>query len=69
MLRKSSAANLVVSSILPVRKPFPSGLNATNPINRSLLPQLFLYFPSRARSTPPLRAFVDAAKELATDAV
>jgi DNA-binding transcriptional LysR family regulator len=29
----------------------------------------FLYFPSRAQSTPALRAFVDAAKELATHAV
>ena len=31
-MRKSSAAKVVVSSILPVRKPLPSGLNGTNPI-------------------------------------
>ncbi|MGZ6126192.1 MAG: LysR family transcriptional regulator [Myxococcales bacterium] len=33
------------------------------------VPGFFLYFPSRAKSTPSLRAFVDAAKELATRAV
>lgn len=29
------------------------------------VPGFFLYFPSRARSSPALRAFVDAAKQLA----
>ena len=33
------------------------------------VPGFFLYFPSRAQSTPALRAFVDAAKEFATHAV
>ena len=32
MLRKSPSANSVPSSIFPVRNPFPSGLNGTNPI-------------------------------------
>ena len=35
MLRKSSAANWVFSSIAPVRKPRPSGLNGTKPIPSS----------------------------------
>ena len=33
------------------------------------VPGFFLYFPSRTRSTPALRAFVDSAKELAIHAV
>ena len=33
------------------------------------VPGFSLYFPSRAQSTPALRAFVDAAKGLATHAV
>ena len=33
------------------------------------VPGFFLHFPSRAKSTPPLRAFVDAAKELARRAL
>ena len=32
------------------------------------VPGFFLYFPSSARSSPPLRAFVDAAKELVVHA-
>ena len=35
LLRKSAAANFVFSSILPVRKPRPSGLNGTKPIPSS----------------------------------
>ena len=35
MLRKSSLANVVLSSILPVRKPLPRGLNGTKPIPSS----------------------------------
>jgi DNA-binding transcriptional LysR family regulator len=33
------------------------------------VPGFFLYFPSRARSSPPLRLFIEAAKELAVRAV
>jgi hypothetical protein len=32
VLRKSPLSNVVVSPIVPVRKPFPSGLNRTRPI-------------------------------------
>ena len=35
MLRKSVLSNVVVSSILPVRKPLPSGLNGTKPMPSS----------------------------------
>src|SRR5712691_8817789 len=35
MLRKSELSNVVVSSIFPVRKPLPRGLNGTNPIPSS----------------------------------
>ena len=35
MLRKSSLSNVVFSSILPVRKPLPSGLNGTKPMPSS----------------------------------
>src|SRR2546425_6551313 len=35
MLRKSELSNVVFSSILPVRNPFPSGLNGTNPMPSS----------------------------------
>ncbi len=35
MLRKSDLSNFVFSSILPVRKPLPSGLNGTKPIPSS----------------------------------
>ena len=35
MLRKSALPNVVFSSILPVRKPLPSGLNGTKPIPSS----------------------------------
>jgi hypothetical protein len=35
VLRKSPLANSVVSSILPVRKPLPSGLNGTKPMPSS----------------------------------
>src|SRR5262245_4535838 len=35
MLRKSSLSNDVLSSIFPVRKPLPNGLNGTNPMPRS----------------------------------
>ena len=35
MLRKSDLSNVVFSSILPVRKPFPSGLKGTNPMPSS----------------------------------
>jgi len=35
MLRKSELSNVVFSSIFPVRKPFPRGLNGTNPIPSS----------------------------------
>src|SRR5947207_8799288 len=35
MLRKSVLSNFVSSLIAPVRKPFPSGLNGTNPIPSS----------------------------------
>ena len=35
MLRKSVLSNVVFSSILPVRKPLPSGLNGTKPIPSS----------------------------------
>jgi len=34
-LRKSEPSNFVLSSILPVRNPFPRGLNGTNPIPSS----------------------------------
>src|SRR6266702_3333916 len=34
-LRKSPRSNVVFSSIFPVRKPFPSGLNGTNPMPSS----------------------------------
>ena len=34
-MRKSELSNVVVSSILPVRKPFPSGLNGTKPMPSS----------------------------------
>jgi hypothetical protein len=33
------------------------------------VPGFFLYFPSRARSSPPQRLFIEAAKELAVRAV
>jgi hypothetical protein len=35
VLRKSEASNVVVSAIVPVRNPFPSGLNGTNRIPSS----------------------------------
>ena len=35
VLRKSELSNVVFSSILPVRKPLPSGLNGTKPIPSS----------------------------------
>src|SRR2546422_5283799 len=35
MLRKSDRSKVVFSSIFPVRKPFPRGLNGTNPIPSS----------------------------------
>src|SRR2546422_6233517 len=35
MLRKSELSNVVFSSIVPVRKPLPRGLNGTNPIPSS----------------------------------
>ena len=35
MLRKSDLSNVVFSSIFPVRKPLPRGLNGTNPIPSS----------------------------------
>jgi len=35
MVRKSELSNVVVSSIFPVRKLFPRGLNGTNPIPSS----------------------------------
>src|SRR2546425_2368271 len=35
MLRKSELTNVVVSSIVPVRKPLPRGLNGTNPMPSS----------------------------------
>jgi hypothetical protein len=35
VLRKSELSNVVLSSILPVRKPFPSGLKGTKPIPSS----------------------------------
>ncbi len=35
MLRKSLFSNVVFSSIFPVRRPFPSGLNGTNPMPSS----------------------------------
>src|SRR5881296_1905354 len=35
MLRKSVLSNFVSSLIFPVRKPFPRGLNGTNPIPSS----------------------------------
>src|SRR2546430_2824587 len=35
MLRKSELTNVVFSSIVPVRKPLPRGLNGTNPIPSS----------------------------------
>src|SRR4029078_11681562 len=35
VLRKSPLSNVVVSSIFPVRKPLPSGLNGTKPIPSS----------------------------------
>ena len=34
-MRKSELSNVVVSSIAPVRKPFPSGLNGTKPMPSS----------------------------------
>src|SRR5438445_780710 len=34
-----------------------------------VVPGYFLYFPSRARSSPPLRLFIEAARELAVRAV
>lgn len=33
------------------------------------VPGFFLYFPSRAQRSPPLRLFIEAAKELALRAV
>ena len=53
MLRKSELSNVVFSSIFPVRKPLPKGLNGTKPIPSS----------SRVGSTsvfrlaPPQRVF------------
>lgn len=35
VLRKSELSNAVDSSIFPARKPFPNGLNGTNPIPSS----------------------------------
>ena len=35
MLRKSELSNVVFTSIFPVRKPLPRGLNGTNPIQNS----------------------------------
>jgi hypothetical protein len=35
LLRKSPASNVVVVSIVPVRKPLPRGLNGTNPMPSS----------------------------------
>ena len=35
MLRKSELSNVVLSSIFPVRKPLPSGLNGTKPMPSS----------------------------------
>src|SRR5438034_8235728 len=35
MLRKSELTNVVFSSIVPVRKPLPRGLNGTNPMPSS----------------------------------
>jgi hypothetical protein len=35
LLRKSVLSNFVFASILPVRKPLPSGLNGTNPMPSS----------------------------------
>jgi hypothetical protein len=35
VFRKSVLSNVVLSSIFPVRKPFPSGLNGTKPIPSS----------------------------------
>lgn len=35
MLRTSDLANVAFLSIVPVRKPFPRGMNGTNPIPRS----------------------------------
>src|SRR5574338_429295 len=35
VLRKSPASNLVLSSIVPVRKPLPSGANGTKPMPNS----------------------------------
>src|SRR2546421_5845830 len=35
MLRKSELTNVVLSSIVPVRKPLPRGLNGTNPMPSS----------------------------------
>lgn len=33
------------------------------------VPGFFLYFPSRAQRSPPLRLFIEAAKELAVRAL
>jgi putative Mg2+ transporter-C (MgtC) family protein len=42
MARKSVLSNLVEASILPVRKPLPSGLKGTKPIPSSALWQIEL---------------------------
>ena len=53
MLRKSELSNFVFSSILPVRKPLPSGLNGTKPMpSSSSVGNHFLF-----RFSPPQRVF------------
>ena len=51
VLRKSVLSNVVVSSIFPVRKPLPSGLNGTKPMPELLERRQDLRF----RLPPPQR--------------
>ena len=51
--RKSPLSNVVVSSMVPVRKPLPSGANGTKPIPSSSRSRQYLRF----RLPPPKRVF------------